>query len=177
MAETLYQIHNMVRQIETRLHRAQAAQPHRTNLLLGGGLIRVPCGRQATVTKTILMRLLPEVQRMEKDGMVKVTTLTGQRVDLSTFAVVETAPASAPLPTQKVDSVANDKTFEHGVGQHMPTVHGGKAVTEEVRRPEVLDSGVPEGTDDTAAVPEGIPEDMVERPDDDKPQKRGRKGR
>lgn len=160
--ETLYQVHNMVRKVETRLRRAKAASRHRLNLLIGGGLLRIPRGRNVPVTESLLQQLLPELQRMENAGKVKVTTMTGERIDLHTLKPSAAAPApKAALPKPPMDSVAADKTFEHGVGQNMPTVAGGKAVNQEVARPAVLDDAVPEGEEEVA--------DEVEETDEESP--------
>lgn len=143
--ETVYQIHNMVRRVETRLQRATAARRHPLKLLIGGGILRIPRGRYQTVAERMVRQLLPELRQMEAQGMLKVTTATGQRVELQNLKPVEELTAASPLPKTPLDSAKNDKTYEHGVGQSMPTVEGGKASSQDVKRPEILDDEVPEG--------------------------------
>ena len=132
------------------------------------------------ITESLLRQLLPELQRMETEGKVKVTTMTLQRVNLHTLKPVAAVPAAAPPPAPPKDSAARDKTFEHGVGQNMPTVAGGKAVNQEVKRPEILGADVPEGIEETEES--GEEEDTSEEASaetsgsEEKPRKR-RRGR
>lgn len=170
--QRLFQIHNLVRRVETRTHRQQAASRHRMNLLLGGGIIRVVRGRFATVGESVIHRLLPELVEKEAAGMLMVTDNNGRRIDLRTGDVAENLPPVPPLPAPPLDSAANDKTFEHGVGQHIPQHSGGSAMTQSVDQPAAIRPEIPEGfeeepeleeepTNPADALPEGT-EQVVE---------------
>jgi len=153
-AAPLYQIHNVVREVTTRLTRAKQARRTRMTMLLGGGLLRVPRGRYVTVAEAMVRRLLAELTKKEEEGAVKVTTPDGRRIDLKTLKPLSPVATPAPLPQPPPDSAANDKTFEHGVGEGKPQMPGGRALSEDVKVPEVLNTALPEG------VEEGPNEDL-----------------
>jgi hypothetical protein len=188
--EAVYHVHNVVRSQETRLTRVQAARRHRMNLLLGGGILRVPRGRFMPITESLLRKLQPELLRSEAEGAIKVTKPDGQRVDIMTLKPVGPGPTSTPLPNKPLDSAANDQTYEHGVGQHMPPHPGGKAVNEGIGLPEVLSGGVPEGVEDEVVdvqefsetphveeVEEVAEEEVSEAVEESKPKKKPRRSR
>lgn len=152
-------IHNMVRRQETRLQRATSPERHRMNLILGGGLVRVPRGRYVPVAKSLVKRMARELIEKEKLGLLKVTTVTQQRVDIDTLVPVEELPVSAPLPNPPLDSASNDLTFEHGVGNPVPNIEGGKGEGEEVDRPGVLDQELPDGDEEELEEEAEVPSD------------------
>jgi hypothetical protein len=117
-----YKIHSMVRSVHTRLQRQQAAKHHRFVTRLAGGAITVRRARPATVTEAQLKRHLGAVQQAVREGKVQVRTPTGQVVDIfgDKFHLESETPAvSPPKPSPPQDSVANDKTYEAGVGESM----------------------------------------------------------
>lgn len=140
----IFHIHSMVRSVETRLQRAQSPTRHRFTQLLGGGLVRLVRKRPVPVAKALLLKLLPELVEKERLGLLKVTLPNGQRVDLSTLKPAEPPTPVEKKPERKLDSAADDKTFEHGVGEHKPQLPGGKAVSEPLDTPAVL-VDIPEG--------------------------------
>jgi len=151
-----YQIHNTVRKVEGRLTRAKLARRTRMNMLLGGGLLRIPRGRHVTVAEPLVRQLLGELTQLEIEGALKVTTPDGRRVDLQTLKPFE-APKATASPVQKpLDSAAGDKTFEHGVGEGKPQMLGGKAQSEDVKFPEVLNTQIPEGAEDLDAIAQEV---------------------
>lgn len=170
--QRLFQIHNLVRRVATRGARQRAAGRHRMNLLLGGGLVRVVRGRYTTVSESVIRRLHRELTEKEEAGMLKVTDHTGRRVNLTNLKPVEDLPAPEKKPEPPLDSAANDKSFEHGVGESKPQFEGGKAVNEELPPPAALQEDIPEGHEEveevateelTSDIPEGI--DDEETPD------------
>lgn len=156
--QELFHIHNLVRRVETRLDRAVSPTRHRMNILLGGGLIRIVRGRHAVVTRSTLVRLLNELVQKETAGMIKVTTPAGVRIDLATLGASGVAKKSAPRPKPPLDAAARDQSFEHGVGENLPTVPGGKPVTTAVPKPQVLASAMPEGEVEVEAEVEAVEE-------------------
>lgn len=151
-----YRIHNTVRKVLGRLTRAKMARRTRMNMLLGGGLIRIPRGRYVQVTESMVRRLLAELVQKESEGSLEVTTPDGRRVDLKTLKPFEALKKMAPPAHPPQDSAADDKTYEHGVGVGMPTVSGGKAQSEEVKVPEVLNTAIPEGTEDLKVIAQAV---------------------
>ena len=63
-------------------------------------------------------------------------------------------PPINSTPNFPLDSAANDKTFEFGVGEHFPNVPGGKAPNEEVAVPT---TGVPGQEEDKPVETAGDP--------------------
>lgn len=147
----IFHVHSLVRSLETRVQRAKAARRPRFKQLLGGGLVRLVRGRPVPIAKPMVQRLLLELVAKEKEGILKVTTPDGRRVDLSTLEPLEDKKVAPPKPEPPQDSAANDKTFEHGVGNEIPQVDGGLTQGAAPPLPEAL-KGIPEGVD---AVPEG----------------------
>jgi hypothetical protein len=170
-----YQIHSLVRKVETRHHRMLSAERHRFSMLLGGGLLRVIRRRPTTVTKGVIEKLLPELLEKEKRGMLMVTTLQGQRIDLTTLKAIEGLPPVAPMPEPPLDSAENDETFEEGVGEDRPQMPGGLPMTASVELPAVLQEQIeatPEEPVVTATVelpvtppppPPSVPETQTRR--------------
>jgi hypothetical protein len=114
MPETQYLVHNTTRGVETRFQRRTAPEPPRMTLMLGGGSVRVLRNRPQAVTESMLRRLLPELLKLETAGRLKVTTLAGLRVDVSTFKVLEAPAVSPPLPKPPLDSADRDKNANVG---------------------------------------------------------------
>lgn len=163
----LFQIHSLVRKPETRVQRATSPDRHRARMMLGGGVARLVRARATVVSKELLMRLMPELKEKEARGMLKVTLMSGQRINLDTLQPLTEPYASPPLPTPPLDSAANDKTFEFGVGEKRMNVPGGKPLTEELPVPTVVEQVSrfdeptdPEPVPDTVAAP--VPEVEVE---------------
>lgn len=128
----IYKIHSLVRKVQTRTLRQKAAGRHRFVQRLAGGDITVRRARPATVTEGKLVRHLAELRAAVREGKIEVRTPTGRVVDIfgdEHHYVDETPKASKPLPNPPLDSVANDKTFEHGVGEHRPLFEGGDPQT------------------------------------------------
>lgn len=155
----VFHIHSLVRSTETRLQRAQAPSRHRFKQLLGGGLIRLVRRRPVPVAKALVLRLLPELVQKEKEGLLKVTTPDGRRVDLSTLKPAEPVKTAAPKPQPPLDSAENDQSFEEGVGIPMAQAPGGVPQGVELPLPAAA-RGLPEGVDDESEVtpPENVEE-------------------
>ncbi len=178
-AVPMYHIHSMVRSQETRAQRAASPTRRRMNLLLGGGILRVMRGRPTPVAEPLLIRLRAELIEKEGHGLLKVTTLAGLRLNLTTLKPAEDMPATPPLPDPPQDSAENDENFGgEGVGQSMPTLEGGKAPAEELPLPEVAVADIPEGKDPVPAeaAPTEAPPDSTPVPEAKKSGK-GRKKR
>src|SRR5262245_56971952 len=124
----LFKIHSMVRKVATRLQRMQASTHHRFVQRFGGGLITVRRARPATVSKDVLLRFLPELQKAVEEGKIIVRTPSGLEVNLITLQVVGEAKMPAPKPNPPADSAANDVTFPGGVGQKIEQFEGGGGV-------------------------------------------------
>jgi hypothetical protein len=71
--------------------------------------------------------------------------MDGLEVDIVTLKPLEAAQVPSPKPKKPLDSVANDKTYEHGVGEPKPNMPGGKAPNQPVKKPEVLTRAIPDG--------------------------------
>lgn len=123
----IFKIHSLVRKVQTRTKRQKAAGRHRFVQRLAGGDITVRRARPATVTEAKLERHLAELQAAVKEGKIEVRTPTGRVVDIldAEPRVSEAVEATKPLPNPPLDSAANDKTFEHGVGEDRPLFEGG----------------------------------------------------
>lgn len=162
-----FQIHSLVRKVETRHHRMLSAERHRFSMLLGGGLLRVIRRRPTTVTKGMIEKLLPELLEKEKRGMLLVTTLQGQRVDLSTLRAIEGLPPVAPLPEPPLDSAEDDESFEAGVGVPVPQMLGGLPLAANVELPAVVQEKVEaaqaEEAEEAPPPPPSVPETQTRR--------------
>ncbi len=147
----IFHIHNLTRSQETRVARAKAARRPRFKQMLGGGLIRLVRGRPMPVAKSLIEKLRRELLDKEAEGILKVTMPDGRRVDITTLKPLDPKKAAAPKPQPPLDSAADDKTFEHGVGVEVPQVPGGLVQSATPPLPEAL-KGMPEGVD---GIPEG----------------------
>lgn len=136
----VFRIHSMVRKVQTKNQRMKAATHHRFVQRFGGGAITVRRARPATVTRPLLERYMKEIQQAVEEGKVIVKTLTGGVVDLKTFTVTEPSTVAKPLPNPPLDSAANDKTFEFGVGEKMPIFDGGGVPGDDKAPPELKTS-------------------------------------
>ena len=116
----MYKIHSMVRSVHTRTQRTKSPKRHRFVQRLGGGAITVRRTRPATITKELLERYLEEIKQGVEEGRLVVKTPTGEVVDLTTMTATPKPVADSPRPEVQPDSAANDKTYDGGVGQHMP---------------------------------------------------------
>jgi hypothetical protein len=134
--DPVYKVHSMVRKVATRLHRQKSASRHRFVQRLAGGDITVRRARPATITRAQLERHLEVLKKAELEGKIEVRTHTGVPVDLKTLKPVPGRLIAKPLAAAPLDSAADDKTFEQGVGEHIPAVVGGKGISEEVEAPE-----------------------------------------
>lgn len=179
---TLYRIHNLGRDVETRHIRAQHQAVKKSTLLLGGGLVRVARGTNVLVAEVTIRRLVRELIELEKKGLVKVTTGPGARVDIASLSPVEDPPPEKPLPNKLLDSAANDKTFEQGVGEKLPSLSGGKPLTAEVPVPEVVveaaqQFGDPEEGIETPVIEQAPPQEEVAQEDAPAPSEESRGGK
>lgn len=138
-AETMYQIHNMVRRVETRMARKVAPRRDRMNLLLGGGTIRIPRGRHANVAESLVRRLQAELVGMEERGAIKLTDAIGRRVDIRTLQRVEEHAPTPKPPQLEPDPGALKNAPGFQVGVSMPTNPGRKGVGEDVARPSLFE--------------------------------------
>lgn len=165
MPEKHYLIHNTTRDVTTRMARKQSPEPPRMTLILGGGTVRVVRKRPQAVTESIVKRLLPELQRQEKAGRCRVTTVEGLPVDLSTFRVVGKAPVSPPLPQPPVDSAAADKNEKQGIPMvtHKADL-GALPASAQPPVPAVGERAIPEGKPAEEAPVEFLVEDVSEEP-------------
>lgn len=161
-ATELYKIYSTVRDVSTRLKRVQSPTTHRFTMFLGGGLVRVIRKRPSVVTRSVLHKLIPELLEKEAKGMVKVTTMTGQRLDLMTMETTSEVVVQEPLPDPPMDSAAHDSSYL--VGESKPALPGGIPETENMEPPAVIKRELPEGKDE---APD-------EEPAEDKPKTRRR---
>jgi len=145
-APELFKIHSLVRDVSTRLQRAKSPTRHRFSMLLGGGLIRVTRKRPVTVTKSVVVRMQSELLDREAQGMLKLTNMVGQRVDIETLEVVEELSPGQPLPRPPLDSAAADNRYP--VGEPKPMFRGGLTSDQEAEVPEVVKPDLPEGKDE-----------------------------
>lgn len=148
--EHIYKVHSCVRKVKTRLKRVQSPARHKFVQRLAGGAIVVRRKRPATITGSQLKAYLAEIKKANEEGRVEVRLVTGELVDLDTMEAAPKAP-SPPAPKPPLDSAANDKTFEAGVGEKIPKYRGGKAIDEHAEPPSPLtmpDGGEPEEVDD-----------------------------
>lgn len=143
MPEKQFQIHNTTRDPKTRLVRSSSPITSKMTLLLGGGSIRCMRNRPATVTESALRRMLPELVEKASFGLIRVTTLKGEQVDLGTLKALEKAPPAPPKPKPPVDSAANDKP----AGIPMAKYADPKGIPQgaEVPMPLVGEPAIPEG--------------------------------
>lgn len=133
-----FQIHSTVRSVHTKHMRALSAERHRSSMLLGGGLLRVIRKRPTTVTRGMIVRLLPELMEREAKGMLMVTTQSGLRIDLATMKPIEGLPPVVPMPDPPMDSAANDENFIGGIGEGTPQFAGGLPPYADVPLPSLL---------------------------------------
>lgn len=152
----LFKVHSLVRDVSTRLHRAKSPTRHRFSMLLGGGLIRVTRKRPATVTKELLLKMMPELLEKEGRGVLLVTNMINQRLDLNTLSVVQVTAPTPPLPSPPLDTASTDNKYP--VGELKPTFVGGLPETAEVESPEVVQRDLPEGKDEEEDEEEGYEE-------------------
>jgi hypothetical protein len=68
---------------------------------LGGGTITIRRNRPAAVQREVLLKYLPEIKRLEGEGMLEVRTVSGQKVDLGTLQV-QSVPVTPPVRTTEV---------------------------------------------------------------------------
>ena len=99
MAEkpVIYRLHSMVMSVHTREKRHSLPGKRRWVQYLGGGQITIRRNRPAEVGKEVLLKYLPEIQRLEKEGMLQVRLPSGEKVDLTTLQA-ETSPPPPPPP-------------------------------------------------------------------------------
>lgn len=140
----VYHVHSLVRDVSTRTARAAAPQRPRFKQYLGGGMLRLVRKRPTVVTEDLLKKLLNELREKEAQGILKVTTPDGVLIDLSTLKPAEEPAAEPPKPHPPQDSVENDKTFEHGVGNVVPQVDGGVPRDAELEVPAAMRQ-IPDG--------------------------------
>jgi hypothetical protein len=139
-----FQIHNMTRSQETRKGRvAVTRERSRTVLMLGGGSIRVMRNRPLPVTESTVRRLHAELVSKVNIGAAKVTTATGELVDIKTLKPVAPAPkgVEGPKPHPKLDSVADDIP----AGNKMPQMLGGVPEGVSMPTPAVGEQAIPDG--------------------------------
>jgi hypothetical protein len=127
--EPVYKIHSMVRKVATRTQRATSAKRHRFVQRLAGGDITVRRARAATVSESKLKAHIKELREAVREGRIVVKTPTHQVVDIfgDEFHLVSETPVAekhSPPAQPPQDSVANDKTFEGGVGENRPMYEG-----------------------------------------------------
>lgn len=151
-----FRIYSLVREKETKLQRVTSPTRHRFNQILGGGLVRVVRKRPTTVTRSMLERLLPEVKLKEAAGILMVTDMVGNRIDLNTMAPTKKALAPNMTPNFPLDDAARDQTYPQGVGNALPNIPGGKALTTDAEVPVLLSPDIPEGVEDSGED-EGTP--------------------
>ena len=134
--ETMFVVKNMVLNAATRMDRARGAGQQRSNVFIGGGAFRVPRGRSATITETLLRRYLPEIKSKCAMGMLVVTDNVGRTVDLDSLVAVVSMPATVPIPKPLLDSAARDK---HGhTISYKPELPGGKHKTAVLAVPSLV---------------------------------------
>lgn len=175
--QELYKIHSTVRSVSTRLKRATSPTRHRFTMFLGGGLVRVIRKRPSVVTRDVLTKLIPELLDKESKGMLMVTDVLGQRIDLKTMAVTSGTRVESPLPKPPLDTAAKDSSY--AIGEDKSALPGGVPETKELKAPAVTKRDLPEGKDEDHP---GKSEDHSHDPskpallnDDSKSRRRGRR--
>lgn len=132
-----YFVHSGGRDQATRIRRGRAAG-HRFVQKLAGGSIMVRHKRPAVITAAQLAAHLTQLQEGWKAGRLEVRAVGGGLVDLMSGAVSTQDVVSEPAPNFPLDSAANDKTFEAGVGQQIPQFDGGLGESQESDVPVLL---------------------------------------
>jgi hypothetical protein len=156
MSDVCYHIHNTVRSQATRTQRAANATHSKTVLHLGGGSLRVMRGRPVVVTSDTLRLFHAELVLLEAQGLVKVTTTRGDRINLATMRVEVPAPVAPPLPNPPIDSVFNDKN--EGIGQASLQYRGNLPENAEVEVPRLGRRAIPDGESRPALLPPPVEE-------------------
>lgn len=151
MQEIRYHIHNLTRSRETRMQRAKNAFHSKTVLFLGGSSVRIVRGRPVVVGESVIRRLHGELVRKEAQGLLKVTTPRGDRVDLTTLRPVVLAPVPPPVPKPLLDSINNDRN--EGMGLRLPRLQGNADASEVLSPPKVGRRAIPEGDVSPEEVP------------------------
>ena len=125
MAEEQYKIHNTSRFSRT----------------LGGGDRKVRRDSPVTVSASKLQQFMGAILA---DSSLEVRDMSGKLLDSKALAAgVVTPSAERPntpvnsSPNFRLDSAANDPTFPGGVGNHLPTMQGGKGMGEHVETPSI----------------------------------------
>jgi len=109
---------------------------------------------------------MAELQYRERKGMIKVTNMTGERLNLETGEVLYPKSGSKPMPTPLLDSAADDRTYPGGVGIPMANLPGGKALSQEVTYPQLLEPDMLEGLEESGDVDGLLSEDTPPAPVD-----------
>ncbi len=115
-----YRVHSMVRRVATRTKRQQSASRHRFVQRLAGGEITVRRARPATISAAQLDQHLELLKVAVEDGRIEVRTMVGAVVDLSTLKAAPVKETASPKADPPLDSAANDRTFDGGVGVMPP---------------------------------------------------------
>lgn len=118
-----FKVHNSVRDVKTRLQRRMAPTSPRMKQYLGGGELRVLRGRPVVLTREQLEVHLEELKERTAAGVLWVSTMDDQEVDLETLSPTMLPPAEPKAPEPVLDSANNDKN--EGVGQAIPQFAGG----------------------------------------------------
>lgn len=132
-----YFVHSGGRDQATRTRRGRAAG-HRFVQRLAGGAVTVRHKRPAIVTAAQLTSHLAQMQEGWSAGLLEVRTMQGGLVDLFSGDVSVKDIVSEPAPNFPLDSAANDKNFEAGVGEQLPQFEGGLAEGQEGEVPALL---------------------------------------
>jgi len=149
--EPVYKIHSMVRKVATRTLRAKSPSRHRFVQRLAGGDITVRRARAATVTESKIRLHIKELRAAVREGRIVVKTPTHQVVDILSdeFHLESSTPVASPAPKLQLDSAADDKTYEGGVGEDRPLFPGGVPQSQVAPSPSV---NKPLGGSDEAPV-------------------------
>jgi hypothetical protein len=149
MAEQVFHIHSTVRDITTRTQRAANAGTARLKQYLGGGMLRLIRKRPTPVTESVVVKLRAELIAKSARGELKVTLPDGRLIDLETLKPLKGPAPAPPKPAPKLDSAADDKSYEHGVGESKEQLPGGVPADADLDTPAAMKT-MPEGEEPPA---------------------------
>lgn len=106
----MYAIHSMARSRFNRVERAQLPQRARMKQYVGDQQFRLVRNRPVIMSEEMVLANLEELKEKTAGHLIKVATLDGRDVDLSTMQAAP-KPATEKKPEFPLDSMANDKPW------------------------------------------------------------------
>lgn len=168
--EQLVAVHSMVRRQATRHLRQKAAGRHRFKQYLFSDNIRLIRNRSIRITWQKMLSNLEELKAKSEAGLLKVTTIGGEDIDLNTLEA-STPAVPAPLPNPPLDSAANDAPsgnelpqFKGGVSANDPAAARAAERLAEEKKSEMQGTSAEEATEEekpTAEAPSAEPVEEV----------------